>query len=257
MTLLSNMSGVMFAIRRVGVTEALMTTRGKTIGVIATICLLALLVFKQTYSVRAGAECQIVWNGDEADVFLQEVSDGYQMSYAEVAFNVGEAILLGPWGEGYGRRRRHHDNVMLVITAAKVQRFEVTDTSLTWLTPVDGNLFAGSASGIQKWVGNRFVPATVPEVKHFEETLHSDTHGPDYDNVNGWSARILYALGGGEHRYALRLAGKPLSLEVRGFNRDVSIDVLRPGQARETIWHLSERPRWVSKTEYQEVFGKR
>lgn len=58
---------------------------------------------------------------------------------------------------------------------------------------------------------------------------------------------------------AMEVGGQPLTLLVkRAYNEsDIFIDLLRPGAAAERIWALDERPRRVSKTEYEHTFEKR
>jgi hypothetical protein len=252
MTLLNNTSGILFVYRRIGAIEGLMGRKGiiLSVGIIAG--LLTLAHFEEIYLAWDFADAQLVWNTNEADVFVQEVTKGYRHSYLSFPFETIRQMLHGVTPPD----KKRFYSVLLVLTPTTVRRFEVADATLTWVNPVDGGLFAGSESGIQRWTGNHFVPASPRETEDFENAMHSSSHGPDYDDLNGWSARSSI-LGGGGHKYTLQLAGKTLALEVTGHSEhDLSIDVLCPGQAPKTVWHLNERPRWVSEAEYDELFRK-
>jgi hypothetical protein len=229
-----------------------MTIRG-TILVILAIGLLLMAHFKQLYFITDRADGQLIWNVNQADVFLREVTLGYRVSYLAYPLEGVQEILYHVPSPD----KRRSNTIIMELTDSKVHRIDINYTNITSIEQVNGDIFAATEAGLLRWAGSRFIPASTQEKEQFKRGVLASYHGPDYDSVNGWSARSSI-LGGEQHRYRIQLSRSTLALDVRGhFDRDLSIDVLRPGQARETIWHLSERPRWVSKAEYQEVFGKR
>lgn len=215
--------------------------------------LLTLARFEYIYIIWDVAGAQLVCNADQAVIFVHEGSRGYQHSYLSFPLDAVKQMFYSVSPPD----RQRFEYVLFVVTPTKVQRFEIADSSLTDIDPVGDNLYAGSETGIQKWTGSRFIRATAEEKQAYLNAMHSDSHGPDYDNYHGWSARSSI-LGGGLHQYVIALNGNTLTLEVNGhFNSDLSIEVIRRGQAPEKIWHLNESPRFVSRVEYEQVFGKR
>jgi hypothetical protein len=60
-----------------------------------------------------------------------------------------------------------------------------------------------------------------------------------------------------EDKLTVEIAGKPLSFVMNSgsISREAYVDLIRPGQPPERIWHLDERPHRVSRAEYYRVFG--
>jgi len=229
-----------------------MSPKRTIVALLVVAGLLTLARFENIYMIWDFAGAQLTWNADQAVIFVHEGSHGYRHSYLSFPFDAVKQMFYAVSPPD----RKRFDIVLFVVSPTKVQRFEIADASFTDIEPVDGDLYTGSESGIQRWTGSRFVAATTEQRQAFLSARHKTSHGPDYDDDHGWSARSSI-LGGGEHRYIIPLKGGMLTVEVEGhFNSELSIDVLRNGQARQNIWHLNGRPRWVTKAEYQEVFGR-
>jgi hypothetical protein len=122
---------------------------------------------------------------------------------------------------------------------------------------VKGEIYSrgGIDGSLWKWSGTAFIRASEDEERTFNPVAPGGFLG--FDNVNGWSERPVFvttARDGQEVPFSL--GGQKLSLLIRQNPlREVSIALIRPGQAPERIWSLDESARWVSKAHYEQIFS--
>jgi hypothetical protein len=214
---------------------------------LATIAL-ASASFEQYY-VRAGSGGDLVWNADAAYLFLKVKSLGYRLTYLEY---VGE-LIKEPFGVVLSPDDRGSLTTVLRITPTEVQRSVVGD--FDFFTPRDQTIYASHDGTLWKWVETRFEPASPEEERKFEgiKSLSKE----DFNGIHGWSVR--HSVTSGQYgEFKIELGGNPLTLATRRGYKDtnVSIDLQRGGQPPEEIWHLDQRFRKLSRTEYGRTFGK-
>ncbi|HXN71399.1 MAG TPA: hypothetical protein VN861_02475 [Candidatus Acidoferrales bacterium] len=120
-----------------------------------------------------------------------------------------------------------------------------------------------------KWSGTQFEPATPEEGERYHEYAISLPNGPpagpSYDNVEVWSKRTV----GGEivsesstvfvekdSKVTIEVGGNQLTFVMNsGFiSHEAYIDLARPGQPTERIWHLDGNAHRVNGADYQRIF---
>jgi hypothetical protein len=99
----------------------------------------------------------------------------------------------------------------------------------------DGKIYAVRWPSLSRWSGTHFDPATSEELRDFQAgrvgaSVASRTHPWEFDNVDGWSMRVL---GQTSPRYQLVLNGQPVTILFSGETwppRELSIALTRLGQ---------------------------
>jgi hypothetical protein len=207
----------------------------------------------------------LYWNANEALLFVAESNEGARMGYAR--------YMLEPLVVGLGHILQPSDKrctrfLVIRVTDKDVQRY---DTDLyRYLGEqgcdfqpelFEGNFYAVSWPKLWKWSENHFERPTPQEYGAFATALFGaknvSQHPWEFDNVDGWSMR---GFGQTPPKYQLVLNGQPVTLAFHGETwppAPLSVDLIRPGQPPQTIWSFDGRPRRVSKTDYESVFGKR
>ncbi len=220
--------------------------------VVFTIVILALASSKMYY-IRDDGAVDILWNKSEGYLFLSVVRRGYYFSYLQYPLVVVR--------EYFGSLRLPDNDrssiTLLVVTAAAVQRYVTEDISLDFYTPFDNTIYANRQGVLWKWAGGRFEQATAEEQRRFDGTNRLSAQA--FTDVHGWSSLPGVTSGPPEVTIKVELGGQALTLLVkRGYNEsDISVDLLRLGDAPKRIWFLDEQPRRVSRKEYEHSFEKR
>lgn len=216
-----------------------------------TTVIVGTLASLRVFYVRDLAGGTLAWKQETAFIFLNLGTFGYRMTYLQYMGEVVSEMLHGV-REPSDKR---FSVVVLKITPNQVQQFVVPgDLSFT---PSAGGIFSGDENGkLWKWDDDHITEATAEErQKFFGKTF---PHGPDYDDVDGWHFRCCFFTRQDGYRYVVDLKGATVSLIAREKGVEaLSIDWVRPDGSVETIWHLDENPRRVSKSEYQRDFAGR
>jgi len=214
----------------------------------AFVLILGLSATLHLYFISDGTGPLLFWNVDKAYLFIQGGRLGYRVSYLKYPLVVAEQYL-----GGVPEPDASNDYVVIAeITPVTLHRsvFENTGFSLIGSGPMGQFIYGGSDSGPVKWTGNSFEPTTTEEL----QKLRRINFPFNYDNLNGWSARGHLPDG----KTVIELAGKQVTLVRSGLGyKETSIDLVRPGQSPERIWHAEVRAHRVSKAEYYNTFGKR
>ena len=118
-----------------------------------------------------------------------------------------------------------------------------------------------------KWTGTRFEPISPEDQQEIHRAQQSGTlpSSPSYDNIGGWSRRMVGGkveqLSARDYReedakVSLELDGKPVTLVMNsGFiSHHAYIDLVRSGHAAERIWDLNAEPHRVSAAAYKRIF---
>lgn len=198
------------------------------------------------YFISDGVGPVLFWNVDKAYLFIEGGRLGYRVSYLRyLPVLVMESLL-----RYVPEPDEKNDYVVVVeITPETLHRFvfENTGFSLIGDGPMGQFIYGGSNGGPVKWTGTKFEPTTPEEL----QKLRRINFPFNYDNLNGWSARHLP-----DGKTVIGIGGKQVTLVRSGlWYKETTIDLLRPGQDPERIWHAEETHR-VSKEEYYKTFGK-
>jgi hypothetical protein len=232
--------------------------------VVAAVGILASL---HNYYVRSEANGRLFWNNGQAFVFVELARYGYRVSYLRYPIEVIKEALRGvPLPDDTS-----FSTVVLQVTPDTVQQYVSDKVHLGEFNVVGGKLYSRDPDTgvLMKWTGKDFEPADAQEKQSVQVALHEDKvpAGPSFDNFEGWSKRTL----GGEviresptayierdSKAVVKLVGKPFTFTMNsGFiTHQAYIDLARPGQAPQRIWHLNEQPHRVSKAEYERTFWR-
>ena len=200
------------------------------------------------------ASGSLFWDADEAYLFLDYANSGVRMSYLSYLLEFPKTMLGGPTL----RSDLSGSVLALRISRQAIEPLTTQDLSLGDYRFVKGDIYSRSGidGSIWKWSGTAFIRASGDEDRAFNPVAPGGFLG--FDNVNGWSERAQ--LGGGVrdgYEVPFTLGGEKFSLVTRqGALGEVSIDLIRPGQAPQKIWSLDQSTRWVSKAHYQRIFHK-
>lgn len=224
-------------------------------------CIFLLASVSVNYTIRRGANGDLMWRGQEAYVFLEVGSFGYRSSYLRY---FGEAIKAF-FNVPVPATNRDSQTVVFRFTPEGFERYESESLSVgPRMAPFNDIIYADSDQGLVKWSGRHFEPASAEDLQRFENRSEL---GPDFTNFNGWSRRsFIFNKGtdakvfneGGDVTFEIQLGGIPEILTVTHgeMSNYLSVSWGRQGQDAQKIWSLDLRPHNVSKSEYELAFGK-
>lgn len=208
---------------------------------------------KTLYFTDDSAKATLLWNANEAYIFVNEGELGYRVSYLEY---IGEFLKEYFMGTPQVNDKRF-SVIVLHLTSASIQRNEIDNIDFDLFTPIEGTIYANHEGALWKWSGTHFVRTSAEEQQRLGGfgTLSAS----NWTNVHGWSRRCgILSQSEREVTLPLTLGGKPLTiLSKQGPGRDQSLDLLRPNQASERIFYAGNRARKISKSEYEQTFAKR
>jgi hypothetical protein len=209
--------------------------------------------FGKIYAIRDDCGGYLLWNADEAYLFIGVARAGFRISYLEYPWVILKESLYGVRPPDDQRT----SFTVVLITASGVEQHVVAASAPDLYTRRQGSIYANCGGDLCKWTGNKFEVATEEEQHRLEGTSQL----VEKNMEKGWSQR---GFGGASTDYQFAVdAGQTFKLDVTNKLLDrtrrsiVSVDVVRPGRSPEAIWHLDERPRSVSRREYEEAFERR
>lgn len=214
--------------------------------------------FGKIYAIRDDCGGDLLWNADEAYLFIGVARRGFRISYLEYPW-----VMLKESLYGVRLPDDQRTSVTVVhITASGVEQHVVemlderpANTPILY-TRLQGNIYANCGGNLCKWTGNKFEAATEQEQRRLDGTSQL----VEKNMEDGWSQRTF---GGAPTDYQLAVdVGQTFKLGVTNKLLDrtrrsiVSVDVVRPERSPEAIWHLDGRSRRVSKSEYEQAFAR-
>ena len=229
-----------------------------TVGIVL-LAILALCFSTEIYYLRESTGGDLWWHQDEAYLFLGSGADGHHLRVAAYPWETLKEHLYAP---AFPDDRRFAVTVIR-ITDSAIERHNVdfgreAGNGADFLTPFGEDFYAMCTGMILcKWVGSHFDPATVEEQHKFGGVDHL-LRGEIGDNsVNGWFRRSTDPAPG-DH-LSINVGGKfSILVENKATNKlsypDISIELIRPGQAPVNLWHVDGTPRIVSEKEYEAAF---
>lgn len=227
------------------------------------VCILgavAILTSCQMYYARADNAGTLLWNTNEAYLFMSVARRGYHCTYLRYPLMIFEEYFYAPPSPN----DQHVSLTVIRITPSSVDRKVVDfghDSANVpmFYTPLGENIYAHCPGILCRWTGTHFEAATPEE----EQKLGGDNFPSpaDFTDLKGWSRRGIGSVTG-DHRLSVEL-GKELTLLVKDGNvysspyDSASIELLRPGSAPEELWHVDGRPRRVTEADYKQLFRAR
>jgi hypothetical protein len=204
----------------------------------------------------------VLWNADQAYLFISVTNRGYYTAYLKYPWEVFKEYV-----HAASPADDEHGSITVIRVTSSGVECHVVDigenpgSGPSLFTPFEGHIYANCQGSLCKWSGTRFELATEQEQERFEGTSRLT---PEIDtDVNGWAKR---GVGAGPSNTFARLTadvGGLFTISEKGAPVGhsgfavVTIYVQRPGQAPERVWYLDGHPRRVSRREYEVTFGRR
>src|SRR5271165_3272350 len=223
----------------------------KKLVVLAVLFVIAVMAlgFGKIYAIRDDCGGDLLWNADEAYLFMGVARRGFRISYLDYPWVMLKELLYGV---------RLPDDQRTSVTVVHITASGTEHDVVQMLdeqpanTPIryarrQGYIYANCEGHLCKWTGNKFETATEEEQRRLDGTSQLDEKHME----EGWSKRSRGAAST-DYQFAVDV-GHTLILEVTNKLPDqsrrsiVSVDVVRPGRAPERAWYLDGRPRRVSR----------
>ncbi len=258
----------LFLRQRVQYTTVQLITRisRKRIFVAVTIVvIMSLAYFYRLYAVRESNIGAVLWNSDEAYVFLHVVRQGYDMSSLRYPWVLFKAVAIGGFAAAEGPDEINASVIVIHITPSGVERHEVDvpheqlGTGPHMYTPIDDHIYANfpAIGGLCRWAGDHFELATREE----RERLHNELIEPDIDGgTRDWSKRrfstglfngAITAEVGQKVRIFVQVSGRSKSSEGQ-----VVVTLDEVDKKPQTLWTFDARRGLISTSEYRRLFEK-
>lgn len=229
------------------------------IAVVLTLSVSALASLK-IYLIHDAAGGTLFWNKDEAILFLDVVNRGHRSTYLRLLVEIPEEILGGVLSTD----DEHSSVIVLRLTSDTMHRYTQENIHLGSYQRVGENIYSRNLNDgvLWKWSETHLEQASTEEQSSLEtpqRTVETGKYlsGNDFDGIDGWSARYALLNRTPEVRFPMTVRNQTLTLVVRKSATALSIDLVKPNGAAETIWSFDRRPRKLSRTEYEHTFQKR
>ncbi len=240
--------------------------RNRTKWIIAAAVLAIALGSCKIYNLRERAGGSVLWNADEAYLFIFVTREGLPVSFLRYPW----FFIKGRLGAVDLPDDESRSLVVMRVTSSGVEHHPVKvegrepASGPGMFTPLEGRIYANypALGGLCWWAGDHFEQATQ------EERLRLDGIDrltvPDIDNGEGGWSRRGFGIGPVDNTFRIEV-GEEFGLSVTDVaptpngtgNGSVSIDLLYPGKAPKRIWEFDARMALVSRTEYQHIFKDR
>ena len=229
---------------------------------------LALSLVLRVHVVRVDSNGSLFWNTKDAYVFISIGELGYNFSYLGYVVEIVREIY--PLGAS-GPEDSHCSMLVLHVTPDSTQQYTIDNFCSTGIEPLQGVFYSGNrmpGGQIMKWSGERFEPTTAEEQEKLQHAMLSGQipPGPSYNDVEGWSKRPvvgeivtkpLNITVEEDSKVTVEIGGEQLTFVMNsGFiSHHAYVDLIRPGQPPERIWHLDGAPHRISGSEYNRIFA--
>lgn len=209
---------------------------------LAVVVVVIMLGVWPRYGVQQFADGELLWNADEADVFIDLGRLGYRLNGFTILFGTLKAffwVSVPPDDKG-------QSGLVVRITPKGVDSFRVDHSQVGIMTVFEGHPYRPP----WKWTGNAFEKATQDEQGRYAASQHP--YG-QFSNVDGWSRRCcVFASGLGERKQLqVKLGAEDVVVRFLATNDSKAIELERSGRPAQQIWSIDQRDRWVSYEEYQ------
>ena len=204
-------------------------------------------------SVQGGV---LMWNSDEAYLFLGWGCAGYRITGFEYLFSNIPAY--------FGVPRTVDDNrlsmVVIRITPTGVERYVTAPYQMYHpflaYTPRGKTIYASDGgAALWKWAGTHFEKLSPEEQQKVavDQTVFSPSE--DYTNVSGWSSR--HSVASWPSEFKIELQGKPVTFLTKqnSSGKELSIELRLPSGASQMALHVKRDFHLVSKSQHGRAFG--
>lgn len=218
---------------------------------------IGILCIPQVYTIREDGGADLLWNDNEAYLFVYDNYRGFRTNYLTYPWIIVKQYLFyappDPDDE-------HVSAAVFHITSAGIERYSLDSAGSSLQTPFEGKIYANCHGSLCKWAGTHFEPASEEERRMLDGLNRLAPNDID-GGPDGWSKRRI---GLALHDYQFSVGvGKEDKLEINvtndrkaAFSR-MSVDLLRPSHSPEQVWYHDGYPRWVTKAEYERLFQSR
>jgi len=157
---------------------------------------------------------------------------------------------------------RPASSVVIRVTPSAIERYVMdygeAPSTPAFVTPFEDGFYAMCPGAVLcKWTAHGFDPATVEEQRRLDGGNRLVRGSMNNQVVNGWSVREAFRSPGDHAEVEIT---KNLVISLRNHATDaraypwVTVDLLRAGQAPESLYNVDGTPRRVSKSEYDRIF---
>lgn len=222
---------------------------GSKLAIISILCLgflLFALTLPKRYLLLDVAEGTLLWNANEADLYVQVTTEGFKSDYLQDLFGVH-------YGKPWAPDKTLPTLVVIRIRAdAPVLKMVGRGIAFESIAPFGQDIYAKNKKTISKWNGSTFIEVSDPSISA-DDPRWSQTYftGPD-----GWSGK-RYLVQREDYVFRVDPGGKPMTLVVRRpcEHDEVIFDLARPDQFPEQLWKVSQTSRRVTKAEYEKALA--
>lgn len=210
---------------------------------------LSFLGMRTTYYVERSAASNMLCNGAECYIFIEQTRFGWATS----GFQDAWGFLQGLVGGAYRPTHKRPETLVARLTSHDVERFTFDETVFpleVYQGVIYVSVFGGTEKCLCRWTGRGFEKLSEEETK----VLHAaERSGATADFARqGWTKSVL-------------LSGAPVTVKFGGTEKTVTLrgDLLvgesiavragTPG-TEQVVWSL-EKPHRVSRDEYYRIFG--
>jgi hypothetical protein len=221
------------------------------IALVGSVLMLALL---HVHLIRDGANGDLVWNANDAYLFIHSYRRGWDMTYLQYA----RAFVKESLGSAAPTPSDQRSRIIVFrITPETVQQHVEENMSFDFSVPIDSSVYLSGEGGLAKWSLDRLEHVSSEEQKSLVSLVARAAVGGDFTDVNGWSTRYAIIGRHRETRYPITLGGKSLTLVVKEGRKssDVSLDLLLAAKVPKRIWCVNLQPRKVTRAEYVRDFA--
>jgi len=217
--------------------------------------LLGVAVSTNLYYLRDDSGGQLLWNGKEAYLFMEDARRGFRFRVLDYPW-----IAFKEWVNAPALPTREYVSLTVIhITAlGGVDRHigkggRDTGELPSLFTPVGESIFANRQGTLCKWTGDHFEKATKQEEQAVEGV---NRLVPDIDtSINGWSKRGVGVVAG-DSQFSVSVGQEVILLIKQGnvyrpTTSGAGVELHRTGQSPQELWRLDGRPRRVSRAEYE------
>lgn len=216
-----------------------------------------------TFFVRDDAGGEVLWNSDEAYVFVDVATRGLHVTWLGYPWFLFKN-LIGGFARAVPPDDQKISVIIVRVTPSEAERHLVSlkdpnpGSAPTMYIAHENRIYANcpELGGLCVGAGDRFGSATL-EGRVGLDGISLLTM-KDFENNNGWSKRT-FAVTRNEPTFSVAVGGK-FTLSITGLDADktghgaISIDRLTPGRAPTKIANIELRNAGVSRNEYRRVF---
>lgn len=206
---------------------------------------------QKTYYVRDNANADILWDTDEAYLFIRTSVTGYRLRRIGYPYE----MLREHLGIVRNPDNKRHSLLIFKIRPRMVTKYIAEDVAVSGYVPVDNAIYMNTEGVPLKWTGDHLEPANRVDSNRLSEV--ENEYKPGFSNVRGWSEDYgILNRGTGEQRFSPKVSSVPVAVTVAVSpgKLDQAIQITLSNGTTDRIWSLDGRPKKITRAEYQDLF---